>query len=226
MTARRREVPPAGAWSDAADKQNQAKQNAAEIVTAPATWSDVERLFGTRGEPSRCWCRWFTLPGAAWKETDPVQRRQLLRERFDAGLPEPGVLAYREDEPVGWCAVEPRHSYPRIIASQLLRKSGLNATDDTTTVAEEAIWAVSCFVVAPGHRRTGVAAALLDAAVAHAFNHGAAIVEGYPVDAAQRPAAGSSDLYHGTVGLFRAAGFTVAATPAPGRAVMRLNRAT
>jgi uncharacterized membrane protein len=67
-----------------------------------------------------------------------------------------------------------------------------------------------------------VAGALLAAAVEHAFAHGATVVEGYPVDPAQRPKAGPSDLYHGTIGLFLAAGFTVVSDAVPGRAVVRL----
>lgn len=81
---------------------------------------------------------------------------------------------------------------------------------------------MSCFVVAPRHRRGGVATALLRAAVDHAFNHGAAMVEGYPVDPVQRPKAGPADLYQGTLGLFLAAGFTVVSDAVPGRAVVRL----
>ena len=56
-----------------------------------------------------------------------------------------------------------------------------------------------------------MAGALLAAAVEHAFAHGATVVEGYPVDPARRPKAGPADLYHGTLGLFLAAGFTVVA---------------
>jgi hypothetical protein len=79
---------------------------------------------------------------------------------------------------------------------------------------------------------------LLAAAVEHAVAHGAAVVEGYPVDPAQRPRAGPADLYHGTLKLFLSAGFTVVSGTAvsdgaltgaavsgaavPGRAVVRL----
>jgi GNAT superfamily N-acetyltransferase len=84
------------------------------------------------------------------------------------------------------------------------------------------VWSVSCFVVSPGQRRTGVAGALLAAAVGHAFAHGAVVVEGYPVDPVQRPKAGPADLYHGTLGLFLAAGFRVDSDAVPGRAVVRL----
>lgn len=190
---------------------------ASRLETAPASWQAVEELFGTSGEPSRCWCRWFALPGKEFGAKTPVERKELLKARFDAG-PEPGVLALRDGHPVGWCAVEPRANYPRVERSQLLRAAELPPADVDT------LWSVSCFVVAKEHRRSGVAAALLEAAVEHAFKHGATTIEAYPVDTGLRPKAGSSDLYHGTVSLFSAAGFSTVSTPIPGRAVVRLTR--
>lgn len=190
----------------------------AAITTRPATWPDVERLFGVRGEPSRCWCRWFALPGQDWKTTPPEARKEQLKAKFDGGDPEPGVLAFRGGEAVGWCAVEPRQCYPRIELSQVLKAAGTAAHENA------GVWSVSCFVVSPGHRKSGVAAALLAAAVGHAFAHGAEIIEGYPVDPVLRPKAGSADLYQGTVNLFTTAGFTTISTAVPGRAVMRLRR--
>ena len=191
----------------------------AAITTAAAEWPDVERLFGVRGEPSRCWCRFFALTGSEWSATTPDQRKVQLRDKFDGGRPAPGVLAFRAGDPVGWCAVEPRECYPRILRSKVLAAAAKTAPDAS---AAEHPWSVSCFVVAPGHRRTGVAGALLAAAVEHAFAHGATVVEAYPVDPAQRPKAGPADLYHGTLGLFVAAGFEVVSDAVPGRAVVRL----
>lgn len=194
-------------------------QGQAALTTAAAAWPDVERLFGFRGEPSRCWCRFFTLTGAQWSATSPEQRKDQLRDRFDAGGPAPGVLAFRGTDPVGWCAVEPRGCYPRILRSKILSAAGPEVAVDP---GGDQIWSVTCFVVAPGARRTGVAPALLAAAVNHAAVHGATVVEGYPVDPAQRPKAGPSDLYHGTLGLFLRAGFRVVSDAVPGRAVVRL----
>jgi len=195
----------------------------AAITTAAADWPDVERLFGVRGEPSRCWCRFFALTGPQWSASTPEERKNQLRDRFDGGRPAPGVLAFRDGNPVGWCAVEPRGCYPRILRSKVLA----SAPDAARDPGVDHVWSVSCFVVSPGHRRTGVAGALLAAAVEHAAAHGATVVEGYPVDPAQRPKAGPADLYHGTLGLFLAAGFTVVSGTVvsgavPGRAVVRL----
>ncbi|WLQ06381.1 GNAT family N-acetyltransferase [Arthrobacter oryzae] len=192
------------------------------MTTAPAAWPDVERLFGVRGEPSRCWCRFFALTGAAWNASTPADRKGQLRARFDAGGPAPGVLAFRGGVPVGWCAVEPRDCYPRILRSQVLKAAGPAVHGGAGDGTEGPVWSVTCFVVAPGHRRSGVAGALLRAAVGHAVAHGAGIVEGYPVDPGVRPKAGPSDLYHGTLKLFLDAGFEQASDAVPGRAVVRL----
>jgi GNAT superfamily N-acetyltransferase len=189
------------------------------ITTAAAEWPAVEQLFGVRGEPSRCWCRFFALPGASFAATPPADRKTQLKDKFDGGGPAPGVLAYRGGSAVGWCAVEPRPCYPRILRSQVFQAAGPAVAGDG---GGESVWSVSCFVVASGHRRSGVAAALLAAAVDHASSHGATVVEGYPVDSAQRPKAGPSDLYQGTLGLFLAAGFEVVSDAVPGRAVVRL----
>ena len=86
----------------------------------------------------------------------------------------------------------------------------------TTCGRSRASWSPPA-TAAPAWRRRCSAAA-----VGHAFAHGAEVVEGYPVDPAQRPKAGPADLYHGTVGLFLAAGFEVASEAVPGRAVVRL----
>lgn len=195
---------------------------AAAVTTAPADWPDVERLFGARGEPSRCWCRFFALTGAEWNDSTPGDRKNQLRAKFDAGAPAPGVLAFRDGTPVGWCAVEPRDCYPRILRSQVLKAAGPAVHSQPGNGLDGPVWSVSCFVVAPGHRRSGVAAALLRAAVGHAATYGAGIVEGYPVDPASRPKAGPADLYHGTLKLFLDAGFEVVSDAVPGRAVVRL----
>jgi GNAT superfamily N-acetyltransferase len=193
-----------------------------DVTTDPACWPDVEALFGVRGEPSRCWCRFFTMTGPEWNQSTPSERKSQLRDRFDTQKPEPGVMAYLDGEPVGWCAVEPRSCYPRIERSQLMRAAAPRLPQLPEPAA---VWSISCFVVAPGHRRRGIAAALLNAAVDHAFTNGATCVEGYPVDPAARPKAGPADLYHGPLPLFLASGFTLVDTATPGRAVVRLDKA-
>src|SRR4051812_33880124 len=93
------------------------------VAVDEAPWADVERVFGTRGDPSTCWCQFFKLTGADWKDATRDGCREALREQVGTLDPPPGVIAYRGDEPVGWCAVEPRVNYPRVLGAQLTAES-------------------------------------------------------------------------------------------------------
>ncbi|MGH8964353.1 MAG: GNAT family N-acetyltransferase, partial [Actinomycetes bacterium] len=68
-------------------------------------------------------------------------------------------------------------------------------------------WAVMCFVVRPGYRRRGIARALLEAAVDHARDHGARVVEGFPVEPEPGRRVPVGAAFVGTVGLFESVGF-------------------
>jgi len=176
----------------------------------PDRWQDVVTVIGTRGDPSWCWCQYVRLRGRAWEAATTADNRAALRGQVTGGDVPPGVLAYRDDEPVGWCAVGPKQDYPRLVASR------------TTGDALDGVWSVSCFVVRVGHRRLGVAGELLTGAVGLARRHGAGAVEAYPVDPAARRSVSSAELFHGTLGLFLGAGFTEVDRPTPARAVVRL----
>ena len=56
-----------------------------------------------------------------------------------------------------------------------------------------------CFVVRREHRREGLNARLLDAAVEHARKHGARLIEAYPIDPDVGTKKPANDLYHGVV---------------------------
>jgi GNAT superfamily N-acetyltransferase len=176
----------------------------------PDRWPDVEAVMATRGDPARCWCQYFRLRGAAWRESTRTSNRAGLRLQVESDRP-PGVLAYLDGAPVGWCGVAPRSAYPRLAASAVA-----SSVEDA-----DGVWAVVCFVVRVGQRRRGVAGPLLDGVVDLARRYGAGIVEGYPVDPAARESVSSSELYHGPLQVFRRAGFTEVARPYPGRAVVR-----
>lgn len=182
-----------------------------EVYPATAdTWDDVVTVMGTRGDPSRCWCQFFLLTGAAWRESRAAENRERLRCQItSAGYPV-GVLARQGAHPIGWCAVAPIDDYPRLLASPL------------TGTALPGTWSITCFVVRVGHRRQGVSRALLAGAVDHARAGGARLIEAYPIDTTVRESASSADLYHGPLGIFLDAGFTEVARPSPARPLVRL----
>ncbi|MFF2051978.1 GNAT family N-acetyltransferase [Leifsonia sp. NPDC058194] len=174
------------------------------------SWEDIRTVFGTVGDPSGCWCQWFKLPRSAWDGGTRADKAELLHAQVDAGSP--GVLAVLDGEPVGWAAVEPYTAYPSLARSPITRRREDDPADP---------WAVTCFVVRPEFRRRGIAGALLAGAVGHARDRGATVVEGYPVDPEQRPSLSAAERYHGTVALFRDAGFAVVRRPSATRALMR-----
>ncbi|HKC29432.1 MAG TPA: GNAT family N-acetyltransferase [Jatrophihabitans sp.] len=173
-------------------------------------WDDVSTVMGTRGDPARCWCQYFHLRGKAWQQATTESNRSALAAQLDDSVP-PGVVAYADGVPVGWCAVAPRSSYARLAYS-----------DVATAVSDEhGLWAVTCFVVRVGHRRQGVSRALLSGAVDLARQHGARLIEAYPVDVGVKKAS-SAELYHGALSLFLGAGFAEVARPLSHRALVRL----
>lgn len=185
------------------------------VVDAP--WDDVRTVFGTRGDPATCWCQFFKVDTPTWNRGDVAEFERALCDQIDEARAAhgagPGALAYDDHEPVGWVAVEPRPVYRRILSSKI-------GKDSVQPPGAVDVWVVSCFVVRVGHRRKGVARALLDAAVEQARAGGARVVEGYPVDATKGTS--SADLYHGPLSAFEAAGFETVARHGDKRAVVQL----
>ncbi|HJQ03142.1 MAG TPA: GNAT family N-acetyltransferase [Jatrophihabitans sp.] len=181
------------------------------IVEAAADrWDNLAELLGERGDPSRCWCQYYRGDGAYQHGARENNRAALQRQISAAAIPH-GLLAYHDEKPVGWCAVAPRADYPR-----LRQMRAAQATQDI-----DGLWSVTCFVVRVGYRRQGLTSRLLAAAIQFATQHGAKIIEAYPVDPTVRPT-GSAGLYQGVLSTYLGAGFTEVARPSASRAIVRL----
>ncbi|WP_411700876.1 N-acetyltransferase family protein [Conyzicola sp.] len=177
-------------------------------------WADLERVFETPGDPRTCWCQYFKVTPAEWDATDAQTFATRLHEQTRRGDPTPGLIAYVDDEAAGWVAVEPRDNYPR------LRRSRVVQSGSAETWGDASVWSVVCFVVRREFRRQGTSGALIAAAVDRARAGGARVVEGYPVEPALISGSDADALYHGTVSMFEAAGFSEIAVPTPSRRVM------
>jgi GNAT superfamily N-acetyltransferase len=141
----------------------------------------------------------------SWRQRtgNGAKNKQNMRALVRDGR-EPGLLAYDDGVPVGWVAVAPREEY-----GQLLRSRAYAPQDDDTGV-----WLIVCFYVDPRAKRRGVARALLNAAVEHAFARGATAIEAYPHERGD---------YMGSPDLFAKAGFE-ALRIAGKRTLVRRNR--
>ncbi len=174
-----------------------------ELVIEPLTPDrlvDLARLFSQGGDPKWCWCAWYRARSIDFRTATAADNRRLMESaaRTAAGQGRaPGLIAYRSGEPIGWVSVGPREDYERLEHSRVLGR-----------VDERPVWSIVCFVVARRSRGEGIATALLSAAVEYARDHGATLLEAYPVDASDGrvPAAAA---FKGTLGMFERAGFKV-----------------
>ena len=157
------------------------------------TFEDFADVVNPTRREQHCWCLSHRLPARQIQELGGGDRREAMLALSRSG-PAPGVVTYRDGEPVGWCSVSPRTAMPLIERSRLIRP-----VDDVP------VWCITCLVVRTGHRRQGVVGHLLQGAVAHAAEHGAPAVEAYPVDPEGRM--DTAMAFVGTVAMFTAAGF-------------------
>jgi GNAT superfamily N-acetyltransferase len=196
---------------------------AAGIRVVPAneaSWEDLQAIFGTRGQASRCQCQRYKLrPRESFASFPVEERAHRLRQQTECGHPASettsGLVAYLDEEPAGWCAVEPRTAYTGLVRNN--RVPWLNRAEDK---ADDSVWAVTCLFARAGFRRRGISRALARAAVDFARERGARAIEGYPMTTTEVI---SEELHVGTRGVFAAAGFTEVSRPTLRRVVMRID---
>jgi GNAT superfamily N-acetyltransferase len=152
-------------------------------------WRDFEKLFESKGAPHYCWCMAYRV-GKDEDLPDDASRKAAMHSRVKKRT-KIGLLAYWEGEPIGWCSVGPRETFPKI---------GVKSREE-----DDGVWSITCFYVQRQYRKNRVLPRLLDEAVAFAKKHGARVVEGYPVDPGS-----PSYRFMGFVSSFRAAGFRAA----------------
>ena len=190
-----------------------------ELIVEPATrvpWNAVESVLGSVGAAAHCWCRWWLTTNADYSALDDDARRTATETEHASGTIR-GLVASRAGEPVGWVGVGPRADYAR-----LPRTAIIAGATPVANFAEPGTWSIVCFTVVPGHRRSGVARALLGAAIEHARTAGAQVIEAYPVDTAVGRAPGPGSLNTGTLALFTGAGFVEVGRAKDSRPVVHL----
>jgi GNAT superfamily N-acetyltransferase len=179
----------------------------------PDRLDELTELFDSAGITRGCFCMYFLVPRkefeAGWRGGGNQAAFKALTT--DGGVPL-GLIAYREDRPVGWVAVGPRSRFKTAIGPRARVLKGRDPAED------DDVWLIPCFFVRAGARGLGTTRALLDAAVAFAQAGGAKAVEGFPLSEGAKLGA---DGYLGHEPVFRAAGFSVVHRPNDRRVVMR-----
>lgn len=176
---------------------------------SPGRWGDVAVVMGENGGYSGCWCMFWRLDNQEIHTKTESDNRAALREMIAAGRPI-GLLLYQDDQPIAWCQVAPRLDFWRLFHTRGLR---LEHPGDAS------VWSITCVYVTRGARGQGAGRQLVRAAVEYAGQHGASVIEAYPVVDASTGR--RTQLSSGTVDMFSDAGFTTAAPPAGRRVLMR-----
>lgn len=171
-------------------------------------WQDLETLFGPQGAFMGCWCAYWRVRHKDFADTSAAEHRAVLRERACSGRP-PGLLGYRDDEPVAWVSVEPRERFAAFEHARVY-----TAVDDTP------VWTVTCFFLREDVRGAGLTTRLLRAVKDHVRERGGTAVEGYPEDPEDLASEGTPG-YMGLVPAFASAGFQEVARLSNGRPVYR-----
>ena len=167
----------------------------------PDRFEDFADVINKNRRADHCWCLSHRLTAGEIAELGGAgqgSREQAMRRLCERENP-PGVVAYLDGEPVGWCNIGPRSEITRLVRSRLIRP-----IDDVP------VWSIICVVVRAGYRKQGVTHHLIEGAVEYAGSRAAPAVEAYPVDPP-----GRMDLtmaFVGTRAMFGRAGFRVVGT--------------
>jgi GNAT superfamily N-acetyltransferase len=166
-----------------------------EVHPASGRFDDVAAILApARVDAPACWCLTYRVTAGENHRLRGVERPEFVR-RLTEHEPSPGMLAYVDGEPAGWCGSGIRSQMGRLMRSRTIPQ-----------VDDRPVWSIVCFVVKAPYRRQGVARALLDATVEYARGQDVAAVEAYPVDTAGDRIS-SSFAYMGTTSFYEKAGF-------------------
>jgi GNAT superfamily N-acetyltransferase len=155
-----------------------------------------------------CWCMYWRLSDSDFKIQKGEQNRCSTKGIIDHGEV-PGILAYLNRKPIGWCAVAPREKYIRLARSRVLKR-----------IDDKPVWSVVCLLVHKEFRRRGVSVTLLRAAADHVRRNGGQIIEGYPVKPRTHNMP-DAFAWTGIASAYRHAGFSEEASRSATRPIMR-----
>ncbi len=186
-----------------------------------ASWEDLVAIFGTADYPGQCQCQRFKVRGWIWRDSTQEARTAMLRAQTACGNPNAartsGLVAYIDDEPAGWVAVEPRTEYPKLRTSRVPWSGRSEDKDD------DGVWAVTCFAVRKGYRGRGLTYLLARATVDFARERGARALEAYPMITEPGKEITWGEVHVGARQVFEDAGFEEVTHPTPRRVVMRID---
>ena len=185
-----------------------------------ASSDDLAAIFGTT-DAGHCQCQRFKVIGWIWRDSTQDERTAMLRAQTACDDPDAaatsGLVAYVDDEPAGWVAVEPRTAYPKLRTTRVPWSGRDEDRDD------DGVWAVTCFVVRKGYRGRGLTYPLALATIDFARERGARALEAYPMITQPGKEITWGEVHVGARQVFEDAGFEEVSRPTLRRVVMRID---
>lgn len=151
--------------------------------------------FSDNPEWGGCYCHFYHFAGnmEEWGNATKEQNRNatltLVKEEKMNGL-----LAFIDNEPVGWCNVNSKDAY---------KKTPVDAESEDTL--EGKVASIVCFLIAPAHRKKGIARKLLEHAIKALRKDSFIWIEAYP----RKGDLSDAHSYHGPVSLFKLEDFSI-----------------
>jgi GNAT superfamily N-acetyltransferase len=171
-------------------------------------WKDFENLFGEKGACAGCWCMYWRMRRKDYDLQRGSGTKRIMKNLVNNGTV-PGIIAYDNNKPVGWCSVAPREDFPVLENSRVLKR-----------IDEKPVWSIVCFFIQKEFRKKGLSLELLNAAITFVKMNKGKIIEGYPVE----PKSGkTADVFAwtGLASAFRKAGFKELERRSETRPIMR-----
>ncbi len=172
-------------------------------------WEKFETLFGERGACANCWCMFYRLPMAEFKEGKKNNGNKEKIKSLIMSKKPVGLIALYEGQAIAWCALAPREDFIKLEKSRVHKR-----IDDLP------VWSIPCFFIHKKFRRKGVSVALLKGVIEYARKNKIGVIEAYPTIPTQ-PVLPDAFAWIGLYKSFERAGFRIVDHKSKSRPMVR-----
>lgn len=134
---------------------------------------------------AKCYCNDYHFLGDVETCTRAMSRSLIIDRIQKEELQ--GYLVFENDQPIGWCNVNDRSNYQRLLRDY-----------DLIDNPDERVCSVVCFLIHPDYRRQGVSQKILEQVIADYSNTDYDYLEAYP-----KKGASSASHFKGPLELYR-----------------------
>jgi len=172
-------------------------------------WFKFVQLFGEKGACGNCWCMYYRLKKADFKEGKYNEgNKNEMKKLVWEGKPT-GILAFYEGLAIAWCAFAPREDFMKLEKSRVHKR-----------IDNKPVWSIPCFFIDKNFRQQGISVELLKGVIRYANENKIAAIEAYPTipTTAKLP---DSFLWIGLYKSFERAGFKIVDQTSKNRPMVR-----